>query len=174
MRELIANINDWVASIITRLIDLLYLPIVRRFVSRISLRYFVCGVCNYVLFDAAVYYLVYHYVVGCRDVSVASFVVSAHVASLIVVFPITFLTGFWLNRYVAFNVTQPTISSQIAKYALSVAGSILLSYVALKFFVERVDVWATPAKMLSSVVTAIYSYIIARFYRFKGKYKGSL
>ncbi|MFI3304989.1 MAG: GtrA family protein [Rikenellaceae bacterium] len=170
MRELITNINDWIASIITRLIDLLYLPIVRRFVSRTTLRYFVCGVCNYILFDAVVYYLVYHNLLGCREVEIASFVISAHVASLIVVFPITFLTGFWLNRYVAFNVTQPTISSQITKYALSVAGSIVLSYVALKFFVERVEVWATPAKILCSVITSLYSYLLARYYTFRSKH----
>lgn len=168
------NINAWIASIITRLIDLLYIPLVRRFIPRVTLRYFVCGVGNYILLDAAVYYLIYHYVVGYNDIVVGSFVVSPHVASLILVFPITFLTGFWLNRYVAFNVTSPTISSQIAKYAISVGGSILLSYVALKFFVERADIWATPAKMLSSVVTALYSYLMARFYTFKSKSRDML
>ncbi len=169
MSELVKNINAWIASIITRLIDLTYLPFEGRFVSRITHRYFVCGVGNYIFLDALIYYIIYHYVVRGECVDIATFVVSPHVASLVMVFPITFFTGFWLNRYVAFNVTRPSIGMQIVRYGVTVAGSILLSYVALKFFVERFDVWATPAKMLSSVVTATYSYLMARFYTFREK-----
>ncbi|MFI3304593.1 MAG: GtrA family protein [Rikenellaceae bacterium] len=165
-----SGINRRVATLLTWIIDILYpARIGGSIISRTTFRYFVCGVGNYIVLDAVIYYIIYHYVVGVENVDLGWVVVSPHIASLTLVFPVTFLTGFWLNRYVAFNSTAPKIRFQIMRYALTVGGSILLSYVLLKLFVERVEIWATPAKVLSSIATALYSYAMARFYTFREK-----
>ena len=87
-------------------------------------------------------------------------------AALVVVFPITFFTGFWLNRNVAFCVTDARASGQVVRYAISVAGSLLLNYVCIKLFVEVCGVWPTPAKALTTAVCVIYSYLAGRYFTF--------
>lgn len=100
-------------------------------------------------------------------VDLGFYAISPAVASLILVFPITFFIGFWLNRNVAFHATKERSQSQVKKYALSVCGSIILSYLSLKLLVEVCGVWATPAKTLSSIIVALYSYLAARYFTFR-------
>lgn len=166
--SIFSAINRGFAGVISSLLDLLYFAPISRFIDSKTFRYFACGVMNYILFDAIIYYLIYHYFVGLNnDVNLSIIVISPHVASLMLTFPITFLSGFWLNRYVAFQATTSPARSQIIRYGISVAGSIIISYLSLKILVEVAHIWATPAKVLSSVVTAMYSYLMARFFTFK-------
>lgn len=147
-------------------VDSLYIPLVRRFVSRDIFGYAICGGVN-MLLDAVWYFLIYHYVVAERFIDLQFVVVSPHIASLIIVFPITFFTGFWLNRHVAFRSDKQQVSSQLIKYALTVAGSILLNYVLMKCFVEILSIYPTPSKILTSVITALYSFLTGRYFTFK-------
>lgn len=162
----IKSLNTSLAKIISRAIEILYFPPISKLIKAETLRYGVCGVANYILLDATLYYIIYHYIVGLRYIELPMVVISPHVASLIIVFPITFLSGFWLNRYVAFGATQPRAIGQIIRYGITVVGSIILSYVTLKFLVEGLGVWATPAKVASSLITATYSYLMARCFTF--------
>lgn len=160
------KLNSQLAHFITALIDFFYFDFVEKLIPRHTFRYGVCGAVNILVLDTLFYYLIYHYIIGVNNVDLGLVVISPHVASLILVFPITFFIGFWLNRFVAFNSTQTKAPIQIAKYALSVVGSLLISYFCLKFFVEVCHLWATPAKTISSLVTTIYSYLAARYFTF--------
>ena len=95
-------------------------------------------------------------------------VMSPHIASLVLVFPITFFTGFWLNRYVAFRTLPVAAGKQLGRYLLTVVGSILLNYACMKFLVEVCGLWPTPSKCITSLAVALYSYLAARYYTFKG------
>lgn len=134
---------------------------------RHTFRYGVCGVINSIVLDTIFYYIIYHYVVGMRMVDLGFYAISAHITSLILVFPITFGLGFWLNRNVAFHAIEEPQERQVTKYALSVCGSIILSYISLKVLIELCGVWATPAKTLSSIIVALYSYLAARYFTFR-------
>ena len=147
------------------LIDTLYIKPLERVISRQTFGYFLCGAANMAL-DTLWYFLIYHYVVFERNVDLGVVVISPHIAALIVVFPITFFTGFLLNRYVAFRVTQQRTTKQLFRYALSVVGSILLNYALMKFFVDVCHVWPTIAKMLTTVIVAVYSYLAAKYFSF--------
>ena len=116
--------------------------------------------------DLVWYFLIYHYIVAERFIDLGFVVVSPHVASLVVVFPITFFTGFWLNRNVAFCATQMPQGVQLLKYALTVVGAILLNYVSMKVLVEYVLLWPTISKVLTTLITAVYSYLLGRYYTF--------
>ena len=118
------------------------------------------------LLDIVWYYILYHYVVAERYIDLGIVVISPHIAALIIVFPITFLTGFWLNRNVAFRATEFGQGKQLVRYALSVAGSILLNYVCMKLFVEVFDMWATPSKALTTIISVAYSYLAGRYFTF--------
>lgn len=155
-----------VAQLLIRGIDLLYIPQIRKIVSRDIFGYGICGGANMVL-DTLWYFVLYHYVVCERFVDLGIVVMSPHIATLCLVFPITFFTGFWLNRHVAFRVTHLRSRRQLVRYALSVVGSIVINYVCMKLFVESFHLWPTPSKMLTTVITVVYSYLAARYFTFR-------
>ena len=155
-----------VAQLLIRGIDLLYIPQIRKIVSRDIFGYGICGGANMVL-DTLWYFVLYHYVVCEQFVDLGIVVMSPHIATLCLVFPITFFTGFWLNRHVAFRVTHLRSRKQLVRYALSVVGSIVINYLCMKLFVESFHLWPTPSKMLTTVITVVYSYLAARFFTFR-------
>jgi hypothetical protein len=155
-----------VAQLLIRGIDLLYIPQIRKIVSRDIFGYGICGGANMVL-DTLWYFVLYHYVVCEQFVDLGIVVMSPHIATLCLVFPITFFTGFWLNRHVAFRVTHLHSRRQLVRYALSVVGSIVINYVCMKLFVESFHLWPTPSKMLTTVISVVYSYLAARYFTFR-------
>lgn len=155
-----------IVRLLTSIIDALYIKLVRRFISRDTFGYCLCGALNMAL-DTVWYFVIYHYIVLERNVDLGFVVVSPHIAALAVVFPITFFTGFLLNRYVAFRSTVQRSSKQLMRYALSVVGSIVLNYVLMKIFVEMCYIWPTISKMMTTVIVALYSFLAARYFSFK-------
>ncbi len=155
------------SELITKTIDLFYAKPLRKIFSQQVFRYLACGALT-ALLDAVWYYIIYHHIVCEKAIVVDSVIVAPHIAALCVVFPLTFFTGFWLNRNVAFRVTHLSTAPQLAKYALTVVGSIALNYVCMKLFVDACDLWATPSKILTTAVCAIYSFLAGRYFTFKG------
>ena len=154
-----------ISRLLIGIIDRLYLPIFRSAFSRDMFGYALCGALNMSL-DALWYFVIYHFIVAQRFIDLGIVVVSPHIASLIAVFPITFFTGFWLNRHVAFRVADLARRRQLLRYGLSVLGSLALNYVCMKFFVEYLNIWPTPSKMLTTVVSVCYSFLMGKFYTF--------
>ncbi len=155
-----------VAKLITRAIDLFYVKPLRKLVPQQVFRYLACGGIT-ILLDIIWYYIIYHFIICEQFIDLGFVVVSPHIAALCIVFPITFFTGFWLNRNVAFKATRFSSLPQLAKYALTVVGSILLNYLCMKLFVESFGIWATPSKMLTTVICSIYSYLAGRYFTFR-------
>lgn len=117
--------------------------------------------------DAVYYFLIYHYLVAERFIDLGMVVVSPHIASLILVFPITFLNGFWLNRNVAFRSSTLKTHTQLVRYLLSVVGAIGINYLCMKLFVEGFHIWATPSKLLTTVISSLYSFLAAKYFTFR-------
>ena len=154
------------AEWIRRVVDFFYVRPFDRVFSRELFRYAACGGMNMVL-DALLYYLIYHYLIAERFIDLGCVVVSPHIASLAVVFPITFFNGFWLNRNVAFRASSLRTRTQLVRYLISVGGAVVLNYLCMKIFVEGCGFWATPSKLLTTVISALYSYLAARYYTFR-------
>ena len=153
-------------SLITNIIDIFYIPAVRRFVPQQIFRYGACGAINMAL-DAIWYFFIYHFVVAKQFVDLGFVVISPHILSLVIVFPITFFTGFWLNRHVTFRTTHIDSLRQLLRYLLTVIGAIIINYISMKLLVEHAHIWATPSKLLTTVISTVYSYLVGRFYTFK-------
>ena len=157
------------ALILRRAIDWFYRRPFSRVISETVFRYGACGAITLSV-DAVSYALIYHFLVAGRYFDLGFVVMSPHIASLVLVFPITFFTGFWLNRYVAFRTLPVAAGKQLGRYLLTVVGSILLNYACMKFLVEVCGLWPTPSKCITSLAVALYSYLAARYYTFKGIY----
>lgn len=155
-----------IAQRISTAIDSLYIKVLEPVISRQFFRYGVCGAVNMTL-DAIWYFVIFHFVVAQRYIDLDFVVVSPHIASLIIVFPITFATGFLLNRYVAFQVMAYRSRGQLIRYAISVGGAILLNYVLMKLFVEHCHLWPTPSKVLTTIISSLYSFLAAKYFTFR-------
>ena len=160
------KLSQSLANLLGGAIDLCYLPPFSRLFSRELFRYALCGGGNMAL-DTLLYYLIYHYLVAERFIDLGFVVVSPHIASLVVVFPITLFNGFWLNRHVAFRSTSIRTRVQLLRYLLSVAGAILLNYLLMKLLVEGCHLWATPSKMITTCISALYSFLAAKYFTFR-------
>lgn len=152
---------------IIRLVDWFYIPPVAAFVPRQVFRYAVCGGVNFLLLDPFFYFLIYNYIVGYRFIDLGFVVVSPYIAALLLVFPITFFNGFWLNRHVAFRRSPVPRGTQLFRYTLSIGGSLLMNYGCMKFFVGVCGIWPTPSKLLTTIITTVYSFLAAKYFTFR-------
>ena len=161
------------AQIITRIIDFFYPPF-RKVMSEQLFRYAACGGGNLVL-DWILYFLIYNFVIGHEIVNLSLVVgrwsleqaITPHIATLCIVFPITLLTGFWLNKYVTFRESSLRGSRQLLRYILIVAVNLLINYLGLKLCVEVWGWYPTPSKIVITLLTVLISFFGQKYYSFR-------
>ncbi len=129
-------------------------------------RYAVCGG-GYLFLDALLYFILYNFVFAKENVDLGIYVLSPHIAALVFVFPITLTTGFLLNRYVAFDNSKLSLKVQLFRYLLVGLGALLISYLMMKFLVDGLAFYPTPSRLITIVVSVIYSYILQSKFSFK-------
>ncbi|MBN2636881.1 MAG: GtrA family protein [Prolixibacteraceae bacterium] len=161
MVRLLRNIRNK----IIRLIDLFYFPVFR-FIPNEIFRYAFTGGLN-TAFDLFLYFIIYRYLLNMQIVDLGFVSISAHIAAFLIVFPVTFTTGFVLAKYVTFSASELRGRIQLFRYGVTVFGSIMLNYVFLKLFVEYFGWYATFSKAITTVIVVIYSYISQRYFSFK-------
>ncbi len=151
---------------IARLIDFFYLPFAP-YVSRQLFRYAACGGGNLV-FDWVLYFVIYNYVFQQENnLHVGFITLSPHIAAFAIVFPVTLLTGFLLQKYITFTASNLRGRVQLFRYFLVVITNILIIYVGLKVMVDGFGFWATPSKMLVTVFAITFSYLSQKKFTFK-------
>src|SRR5690554_3140556 len=129
-------------------------------------RYAACGGSNLVL-DTCLYFIFYHFVFAKQNVDLYFVVLSPHIASLFFVFPITFTTGFLLNKFVTFTKSNLPWKVQFFRYFVVGMGALLLSYVAMKLFVDLLGIYPTPSRLITVVIAVVYSYILQNKFSFR-------
>ena len=158
-----------IARYITKIIDFFYQPF-SRLCSEEFFRYGACGAGNMVL-DWVLYFIMYNFVVGHELVYFNLFnrewCLTPHIAALCIVFPITLLTGFWLNKYVTFRQSDLKGWRQFLRYISIVAVNLAINYFGLKLFVDVCAVYPTPSKMIITVLTVAISYFGQKYYSFR-------
>ena len=162
-------IMNKLAQIITKIIDFFYAPF-RKIMSEQLFRYAACGGGNLVL-DWVLYFLIYNFVIGHDLVylTIAGYelCITPHIATLCIVFPITLLTGFWLQKYVTFTASQLNGWRQLSRYIFIVAVNLAVNYFGLKLCVEIFGWYPTPSKMLITLITVAISYLGQKYYTFR-------
>lgn len=129
-------------------------------------RYAACGGGN-LAFDTVLYFIFFQFIFAKQNVDMYFFVFSPHIASLFFVFPITFVTGFLLNKYITFPDSQIPTRIQFFRYWVVGIGALLLSYAAMKFFVDYLKFYPTPSRFLTIIITVVYAYILQTRFSFK-------
>jgi putative flippase GtrA len=165
------------AQIITKIVDFFYRPF-RKYIPQQLFRYAACGGGNMVL-DWVLYFILYNFVVG-HDLVYISLPFSSqwslvsgqvcltpHILTLLIVFPITLLTGFWLNKYVTFTQSSLRGYKQLWRYILIVAVNLLVNYLGLKLLVEVCGIYPTPSKMIVTIITVVISFFGQKYFSFR-------
>ena len=152
-------------NIIIRFIDAFYF-IFQKFLPLKTYRYAVCGGSNLIL-DTVLYFVFYNFIFSKQNVNMYFFVLSPHIASLFFVFPITFVTGFLLNRYITFQHSNLLPRVQFFRYLIVGLGAIIISYIAMKFLVDYLKLYPTPSRFITIIITVIYGYILQNRFSFK-------
>jgi putative flippase GtrA len=120
--------------------------------------------------------LIYNFVIGhqllyitlpFREGLGVGFCITPHIATLCIVFPITLLTGFWLNKYVTFTQSNLRGSKQLMRYIAIVALNLAVNYFGLKLCVECFGWYPTPSKMFITLITIAISYFGQKYYSFR-------
>jgi putative flippase GtrA len=125
---------------ITTFIDFFHPPF-KRFIDTKTFRYLACGSANTSL-DIFLYFI-------------------------LMAFVVTFPFGFMLMRHVVFTDSILRGRIQLARYFTLVMINLLLNYVFLKLFVEHLHIYPTPAKIITTVIIVIFSYLMQRHFTFK-------
>ena len=149
----------------TSVIDRLHQPF-RRYIPVETFRYGATGGANTML-DIFLYFVFYNFVLKKQVFSVGGISINPHIAAFLIVFPITFVTGFIFAKYITFVTSLFKGRKQLFRYALTVAGAIFLNYILLKFFVEVIGIYPTPSKIITTLVVVAYSYVMQRYFSFK-------
>lgn len=159
------NLMRKIRDVIIRIIDFFYFPFLR-FIPREIFRYGATGGANMVL-DIFLYFVFYNYILDKQIIELGFVAISPHISAFLIVFPITFTSGFILAKYVTFTASEIRGRTQLFRYGLTVAGAIFLNYVFLKFFVEFVGLYATSAKIITTIIVVGYSYLSQRYFSFQ-------
>lgn len=159
------NLLESIGQFITALVDFFYPPF-RKYLSLRLFRYAVTGAANLV-FDWVLFFMTYHYILQKNMLHIGPITFSSHIASMLLVFPITFTSGFLLQKYVTFSASEIKGRVQLIRYMSVVVANLLINYLGLKLLVDFVHIFATPSKMIITVITVIFSYMSQKKYTFR-------
>jgi putative flippase GtrA len=160
-----AKLSNHLQLLIIQTIDHFHVPF-QKLIPIETFRYAATGGFN-TLLDIFLYFICYNFILDKHVVNLQIVSISPHIAAFLVVFPITFFTGFLFARYITFTSSEIRGRIQLIRYMISVSGSIFLNYVFLKFLVEFGGLWPTLSKVITTVIVVIYSYFVQKFFTFK-------
>jgi putative flippase GtrA len=150
---------------INQVIDWVY-PFFRGFIPKETFKYAFCGGSN-TMFDIVLYFITYNFILAKSNLDLYFVTLSPHIAAFLMVFPVTFSSGFLLSKYITFTQSQLKGRIQLFRYGLTVLVSIGLNYVLLKLFVDVCKFYPTPSKLLTTGIVVFYSYFSQRHFTFR-------
>lgn len=164
---MIARIHRNIQALILNILDFFY-PIFRNWMPVQTYRYAASGGGNLAL-SVLVYFISFQYILQKELVELPFIAISAHIASLIIAFLVTFPIGFYLNYAVVFNGSYLRKRTQLFRYLMVVFACLILNYVLMKIFVEYWHWYPTPSYIFTQVFVTAFSYLSQRFFTFKKK-----
>ena len=159
------NIERVAERAILNVIAFFYKPF-RKIIPPTFFRYGFSGGANMV-FDWILYFVFYNYVFRQEIVDLGFIAFTPHIAAFIFKFPITLLTGFWLNRHISFSGSALRGRIQLFRYFLVVGACVIINYVCLKLFVEYCGIRAELANILTTIIATVFSYFSQKHFSFK-------
>jgi len=157
--------NEKIQKLIRSILDLFY-PLFKLFFKKRTFYYLACGGGNTV-FALVLYYFFYNNILHQNELDLYIITFKAHMASLFMTSAITFPIGFYLTKYIVWSESNLSTKKQFSRHFAFLIFGTLLNYILLKLFVERLEWWAMPSQILTTVIIVIFSYITQKYISFK-------
>lgn len=162
IKEVFQKIGDWIRSII----DFFYPPF-QKFMPIQFFRYGAVGGAN-LLFDWVLYFFIFNFILHQQALDLGFIAIRSDIAAFTLKFPITLLSGFFLQKYVTFsNSTNSRGRVQLLKYFFVVVINLIVNYVGFYIFVDYLHFWPSITNALISIITSIFSYFAQKKFTFK-------
>ena len=151
---------------ITNFIDYFYPKFLKPYMSIQIFRYGVCGSFSTCL-DIIFYFLFFHYVYLKKDVTVLIWHIAPYTAAFMSSFCLFFPIAFYLNRLIVFPTSKSRKHEQFFKYLAVTFFNLFLNYIFLKIMIEYFHLFPTVAKIFTTAILVIVSFILQRGFSFK-------
>jgi len=161
MRKHIHSARDFILPII----DFFYPPF-RRIMNLQTFRYAASGGGN-VLLGFLIYFISFKYIFGEKQFDFGFYAFKGHIAALFLSFCITFPVGFFMSKYVVFSDSNMKGRIQLFRYFMVCMFNLMLNYLLLKVFVERLRIYPVAAQILTICIVVVFSYLAQRNFSFK-------
>ncbi|MCL2596593.1 MAG: GtrA family protein [Paludibacter sp.] len=162
MKDLLTNIGTFIRKVI----DFFY-PTFRKYIPHEIFLYGVTGAINLV-FDWVIFFLIFNCILHQQLLHLGFVTFSSYIATFVIKFPITLLSGFFLQKYVTFSDSTYTKGRvQLLRYFEIVVLNIVVYYFGLKFFVETIRLFPSIANIVVSIITSAVGYLGQKFFTFK-------
>jgi putative flippase GtrA len=148
-------------------IDFFY-PLFSRLMPLQTFRYAACGGANTVV-DIVMYYIGYNFILHKHDLDLNFIVLKSHIASILIAWCISFPMGFFLMRNIVFTESTLHGRVQLFRYFLLVVICLGLNYIFIKLFVEQFHIYPTVAKILTTGIVVVFSYLTQKNFTFKAE-----
>lgn len=165
MRRQIYSARDLIIPII----DFFYPPF-KRLMDIQTFRYAACGGGN-TLLGLLVYSVCYKIVFKEQNFHFGFYAFKPHVAALFISFCVNFLVGFFLMKYVVFNNSALKGRVQLFRYFTLFLFNLMLNYILLKIFVERLHIYPILAQIITTCIIVLFSYLMQKYYTFRADQK---
>ncbi|MFN3556969.1 MAG: GtrA family protein [Bacteroidales bacterium] len=152
-------------QLLNRGIAYLYLPFTR-IISFQIFKYLFCGGVNTIL-DAGLYHFFHFIILGAKDVQIFGFNISSHIFAFLIVFPLTFFTGFLLTKMIVFPGSNMKVIIQFSRFAITIISSLIIQYFSLKLLIEVLLFHPTISKLAASAIAAVFTFISHKYFSFK-------
>ena len=152
-------------NIIEGCLDFFY-PYFKRVMDKTTFRYAACGGTNTVL-DIFLFFISYNFILEKNNVDLFFIVISPHIAAFLMAFLVSFPIGFLLMRFIVFQDSYLKGRIQLFRYFLSVCVSLFLNYIFLKILVERLHIFPTVSKIITTFFVVGFSYLAQKHFSFK-------
>ena len=131
-----------------------------------TFQYAACGGGNTAL-NIFLYFICYNFVLKKQNLQIGWVTISPHIGAFIMAFLVTFPIGFYLNMFVVFKGSELKKRIQLFRYFLVVIACILINYLLLSFFVEKLNWYPTPSMVMATILITVFSYFSQQRFSFK-------
>ena len=138
----------------------------KKLVPEQTFKYAATGGANTAL-DIILFFIFYNFILEREILDLGFYAISPHIAAFLMSFAVTFPTGFLLAKFISFPGSYLRKRIQLLRYGLTVVGSIFFNYIFLKIFVEAFGWYATPSKVITTLIVIIFSYTAQKYFTFK-------
>ncbi len=146
-------------------IEFFHLPLFQ-FIPAETFRYLFCGVSTLVV-DWVVYAISFHFIFQKQTLQLPIHDLSATNAAKALAIIAGFIWGFGLNKYIVFTNSPLRGRQQLIRYSFIVGTCVLLNFFFINILIHKIGMYPTPANILTSLIVAVYSYIVQRSFTFK-------